>query len=576
MMSISNDKLKNYAEMFELIHNGICIINNQGLIVYCNKSCLVSLNTTEDDVIGNYINSIVDEPLEMVFRQGITCSNVLRIVGNQTLLVNQAPIYENGQIIGAIHMFQNVSELNSIIHGTGEKESSQIKEVLELLYHGIVIVDKEGFITMMNQPYCSLLGLNMDDVIGKHVTEVLPNSKMHIVVKTGQSHYGDFMTLNGRDIIVMRHPIRKNGEIVGAIGKVMFTDVEDLKTLTQRLNIVETKYNYYKKELKRIRGAKYSFDQIVGDNEKMVEAKSLAKRVANSRSTVLIGGESGTGKELFVHAIHEASNRSDGPLVRINCGAIPANILESELFGYEEGAFTGAKKGGRLGKIEQAEGGTLFLDEIGDMPLHMQVKLLRVLQEKEVERLGGNEVNQVNIRVIAATNRSLDEMVKKGEFREDLFYRLNVFHIHIPPLRDRGQDVMNTAHFLLGKLCDELGITIKGFDRQVEQLFTNYHWPGNVREMENVIERAIHLAGPGSYICLQHLSIHLQNLTEELNDFSGFSLEKEIEMAEIKAIKRALKTTKGHKIKAAEVLGIHRASLYRKLEKYNLVEYISD
>ncbi|RXJ00677.1 PAS domain-containing protein [Anaerobacillus alkaliphilus] len=573
MSTVTDEIIQNYKKILEHVHNGIVIINNQGSIVYCNKSCLTSLNLLEEETIGKHINDIVDEPLEMVFLHGISCPNIIRKVGARTLLVNQAPINHEGRIIGAIHIFQDISELNSTIQGHAEKGSQPIKEVLELLYDGIVIVDKEGIITMMNQPYCSLLGLTMDEVIGKHVTEVLPNTQMHIVVKTGQSHYGEFMTLNGRNIIVMRHPIRKNGEIVGAIGKVMFTNVEDLKTLTERLNIVEKKYNYYKKELKRIRGAKYSFDQIVGNNEKMVEAKRLAKKVANSRSTVLIRGESGTGKELFVHAIHEASNRSEGPLVRINCGAIPANILESELFGYEEGAFTGAKKGGRLGKIEQAQGGTLFLDEIGDMPLHMQVKLLRVLQEKEVERLGGNEISQVDIRVVAATNRPLDEMVKKGEFREDLFYRLNVFHIHIPPLRERGQDIMNTAHFLLGKLCDELGMTVKGFDPQVEDLFTSYQWPGNVREMENVIERAIHLTEAGTYISMQHLAPHLQHLTEELQVSRGFSLEKEIEQAEITAIKRAIKASEGHRVKAAELLGIHRASLYRKLEKYKLMEY---
>lgn len=577
-LMILTEQMNSYKNIFDAIHNGVVIINREGMITYCNRASLSLLKTDSPNPVGRHINDFVEEPLEMVFLNGVTCSNVWLKIGNSQILINQAPIFREDKIVGAINIFQNGNELLSLFHHLEDKnkEVNKFKEVLELLYHGVIMVDIDGIITMMNEAYCEFLGVAMEEVIGKHVTEVIPNTKMHLIAKTGQSDYGKLMKINNREIIVMRHPIREDGKIVGAIGKIMFTDMNDLISLTQRLSKVESKINFYEKELKRARGAKYSFQEIVGDNEKMNEAKQLALKVADSRSTVLIRGESGTGKELFVHAIHEASDRSQGPLIRINCAAIPANILESELFGYEEGTFTGGKKGGRAGKIEQANGGTLFLDEIGDMPLHMQVKLLRVIQEKEVERLGSTEIKQVDIRLIAATHRPLEDMVKKGEFREDLYYRLNVFHIYIPPLRERGLDIISTAYYLLNKLCTDFGKTIKGFEPGVEELFYQYPWPGNVREMENVIERAIHLVENGKKIELKHLSTYLLQTVKGDGEVTSFLLEDEIEKAEIATIKRALKAAAGHKVKAAKLLGIHRASLYRKLEKYHLLEYAND
>lgn len=449
-----------------------------------------------------------------------------------------------------------------------EQELLRFKEIFELLYDGIVLIDEQARVTIMNQTYCDFLGIKMEEAIGKHVTEVIENTRMHIVLKTGQAEIGSVQRVKNRDIVVMRLPIRKNGQIVGAIGKVMFDDIRELKTLAQRLNVIEGKLDFYKNELKRVQGAKYSFEQIIGDHEKMKEAKNLAMKVAKSRSTVLIRGESGTGKEWFAHSIHEASLRSDGPFVRVNCAAIPAELMEAELFGYEDGAFTGAKKGGKPGKIELAQGGTLFLDEIGDMPMKMQAKLLRVLQEREIERVGGIKISQVDIRIIAATNRPLEEMVKQGEFREDLYYRLNVFHILIPPLRDRGADILTTAQYILGRLNHDLGTSLSGLHPEVEQLLLRYPWPGNVRELQNVIERAVHMAD-SSEILVEHLPPYLTEKGEE-QQTAVDRLERELEKTEIRVIKQALKESAGNRIKAAQILGIHRASLYRKMDKYGL------
>lgn len=563
---------KKIHNVIESMYNGVIIVNTSGIVTDCNQPACRLLNMKRNQIVGKRILDILpDTELHMVAIDGIARLNKQQKIGDNIVLANRSPIYQDKKIIGAVSVFQDITELEEALQKLRkkEKEIDSYKTIFELLYEGVVMVNNEGIITMINDKYCSLLNVKKEDVIGKHVTEVIENTRMHIVIQTGKEEFGSVQKINGRDVIVMRSPIRENGEIVGAVGKVMFQDIHDLKTLAQRLNVIEKRLDYYKEELKRVRGAKYTFDQIIGNHHRMKETKELAWRVAQSHSTVLIRGESGTGKELFAHAIHEASRRSVGPFVRLNCAAIPADLMESELFGYEQGAFTGAKKGGKPGKIELAQGGTLFLDEIGDMPLNMQVKLLRVLQEKEVERIGGTQINQVDIRIIAATNRALEEMVKMKEFREDLYYRLNVFNINIPPLRERGKDIITTAHFILGKLNHEFGTSVSGFSSEVESLFMCYRWTGNVREMQNVIERAIHLV-EGTKIELEHLPPYFLKLNIKEKNQTLFSLEQEIENAEIKAIKRALTACEGNRVKAAEMLKIHRASLYRKLEKYNL------
>lgn len=561
-------------DIIDAIYNGVLIIDSDGIIVKCNKTACELIGKSEEELLKQHITSInKDATLYQVALDGVPLLNVQHLINGKHIVSNETPIYSNEKLVGAIAVFQEVTELNQTLNLLDEKEKEvkYLKNILELLYDGVIVVDKKGHVTMINQNYCDFLGVQMDDVIGKHVTEVIKNTRMHIVVKTGQAEIGSFMKVRDENIVVMRTPIWRDGEVVGAVGKVLYSDVNELKTLVQRLNVAESNLDYYKQELKKVRGAKYSFNQIIGEHERMKEAKELAMKVAPSRSTVLIRGESGTGKELFAHAIHEASKRSEGPFISLNCAALPPDLLEAELFGYEEGAFTGAKKGGKPGKIELAHGGTLFLDEVGDMPLNMQVKLLRVLQEREFERVGGNHTYKVDIRLISATNRPLEEMVKKSEFREDLYYRLNVFQIVIPPLRERGQDIITTAHLILGQLNSEFGKNISRFDSEVEEFFLNYHWPGNVRELQNVIERALHVAEGGPAIRLEHFPPYLLNHLERHSHHANYTLTEQLEKAEKIALVRALEASNGNRSLAAKLLGIHRASLYRKLEKHGLL-----
>jgi transcriptional regulator with PAS, ATPase and Fis domain len=320
-----------------------------------------------------------------------------------------------------------------------------------------------------------------------------------------------------------------------------------------------------------MRGAKYSWQSIIGNSVMMQDVKAMAAKAAKTDSNVLINGESGTGKELFAHAIHNDSKRFDGPFIKINCAAIPKDLLESELFGYEEGAFTGAKKQGKVGKFELATGGTIFLDEIGDMPLDMQVKILRVLQEKEIERIGGNKTIPVDCRIIAATNRDLVERIRENEFREDLYYRLNVVNIEVPPLRLRKDDVEILTLKLMEKLSSALGKFVSNITVDALDSLKLYNWPGNIRELENVVERAINMTDSET-IEIQHLPpfIIAQQSHEQIEIADLTSLRHAVEEVEKATILKCLRAVSYNKLKAAKILGISRTSLYEKIEKFQI------
>ncbi|WP_353093719.1 sigma 54-interacting transcriptional regulator [Tissierella praeacuta] len=446
-----------------------------------------------------------------------------------------------------------------------------LEDVLNYAYEGYVLVDPEGKIVKMN--YEKLLGIKEEEVIGKYVEGIIENTRMHIVVKTGIKELRDVQRIQGHDMITNRIPIIKQGKVIGAVGTVLFKDISEVKELAHQLLDLQSKINKYKGEIERIEGSKYSFDSIITQNPKMEYLKKVGSMAAETNSTVLITGESGTGKELFAHAIHRASYRKGEAFIAINCAAIPKDLLESELFGYDRGAFTGARKEGKVGKFELASGGTLFLDEIGDMPLEMQAKILRVLESKEFERVGGNKKIAFDARVIAATNENIEEAIRKGKFREDLYYRLNVITIEIPPLRDRIEDIESLSQNILSYLLKEMRLGEKKIDKETIRIFKSYDWPGNVRELRNVLERAINLSS-GKIILPDHLPERLIDkavYTMGDGEINNIPLLKDIVVeAEIEAIRKALILTKGNKSLAAEKLGIHRTALYKKIDKYKM------
>jgi len=446
-----------------------------------------------------------------------------------------------------------------------------LNAMVETPHEAIIIVDTRGIIRFINEGYADFLGYRPEQLINRHILEIVPQTQLLDVLKTGKPQYGDIWTINDQRLAVTRLPIEKDGQIIGVLGRSMFRDEIALALdFAKKIKKLEDRLASYRAELDYERRAKYEADEIIGNSSAMLKLKNRIYKVAKTSSTVLITGESGTGKELFAHAIHNASKRRNRAFVRVNCTSIPMDLLESELFGYDEGAFTGAKRGGKLGKFEIAQGGTIFLDEIGDMDRSMQAKLLRVLQEKEIERIGSNKPVPIDVRVIAATNRNLEEMMRNNQFREDLYYRLNVVLFQVPPLRERKSDIPDLTTELVKKLNKRLGAAITGLDQEVMEMFLNYDWPGNVRELENLLEQAINLAEDK---ILNRLDFPVLNkrLQRQLEGRSLTGtvrpLHEAVKEAEKKAIFTALSATDNNKKEAARLLGIHRSVLYRKLEQ---------
>jgi PAS domain S-box-containing protein len=454
------------------------------------------------------------------------------------------------------------------------KEKIQFYEaVLDTMRNGVMITDPEGKIVFFNKNYGKFFGINPQDLIGKHCREVVDNTRMHIVAKTGIAEINHIQKIRGENRIVQRIPIEKDGKIIGVFGQIMFKDVQDVLALARKISVLESKVELYEKELESLRSSKYTIKDIVGESDKINEVKELAMKASLTNSPVLLIGESGTGKELFAHAIHYASERRPFPFIRLNCAAIPKDLLEAELFGYEPGAFTGAGSKVKPGKFELAHRGTIFMDEISDLPLEMQPKLLRVLEEKEVERIGGNRVTKVDFRLIAASGDSLIKCVEQGKFRKDLFYRLNVIPIAIPPLRERSKDIPLIACHLVKKINKEMGVHVTEISPEVLKAFESYYWPGNVRELANVLERVLSTID-NNIIKIHHLPIFFQTKVGESPKAPSADLKRLKEDMEKEALLHAMRVSNNNKNRAAKMLGIHRTALYKKIRKFNLSQEI--
>lgn len=433
--------------------------------------------------------------------------------------------------------------------------------VLETTHEGIFAIDSTGHIQHCNSTAESLFKTTREDIQGSHIGRFMLATPALEVLRTGVGYTeNEELYSNDRGVfhlIVTAKPFSRGGRVGGVV--ISFRDIEEAQKLVYNINT---------------RALKYTFDDIMGESEAIVKAKNLSLLTARGNSTVLITGESGTGKEMFAKAIHFASPRSKGQFVTVNCGAIPENLLESELFGYERGAFTGANDKGKIGKFELANGGTIFLDEIGDMPLHLQVKILHVLQNMRFERVGGNKTIIVDVRVVAATNKDLEKMIKEGTFREDLYYRLSVIPLMIPPLRGRKSDIKLLMHYFLQKYNRFMNKKITGFSPEVDELYINYNWPGNVRELENAVEYGTNMAF-GDTIGIDSVPARLVKIVAspmEIKD-SNLPLGEQVKMFEKEIFIRKLEKYKGNsnaKDNVAKELGLSRATLYRKLSELDI------
>lgn len=497
-----------------------------------------------------------------------------------------APIIRNGKVLGVL----NVSGLKNMVHPhtlgmvvaaahaiETEIENEIAKNQLiiknkfqdalvESMSDGVLTVDREGYVTYINEIGADILGVNKENSIGKHVTELVDFKPVVLeVLKTGVGYVDkEFIVKNTKGatihFIKTAVPIRdENGELVGVVDTF-----RKIKRVQKMVNDMVGAY------------ANFTFDDIIGSDGKFRECIRLAKIAAESSSNVLIQGESGTGKELLAHAIHNSSNRRKEPFITINCAAIPRELIESELFGYQGGAFTGALKNGRSGKFELANGGTIFLDEIGDMPIDMQVKLLRVIQEKQFTRIGGSNIFKVDVRIISATNKDLIEECNNGNFRRDLYYRLNVLNIETVPLRNRTSSIVELSEYFIRKMNNKLDKKVKGVDEEVIRCFTKYNWPGNVRELENVIERAVNIC-EGEKITMKDLprSIFKTENTvncssEETTEITDNTKIMSLDELERRQILKVIELLNGNISQAAEVLKVSRNTLYNKIKKYRL------
>ena len=536
--------------------------------VIANKSFkkLLGIESEELEVIRNILKSY--DLLDVLKNEGVTEKEIF--FGNKRIIVESLKFDKSEIIRFTLTVFKEFVDVD--VTRTEIRELKQslgvMKDILDNAYQGIVLVNEEAKIIKWN--YEKLFGIKEEEVLGKPVEEVIENTRLHMVVKTGNKELYDIQRIQGHDMIASRTPIVKDGHVIGAVGTVLFKDAKEVKDLANKIKVLENTVNIYKSEIGKMYCANYTFDDIITQNENMIKLKKIAQKAANSSSTILIEGESGTGKEYFAHAIHDASFRRNAPFVRINCAAIPHELLESELFGYESGSFTGAKKEGKIGKFELANGGTVLLDEIGSLPFNMQAKLLRVLEEREFEKIGGHSGVKIDMKVIACTNENLCELVEKGLFRHDLYFRLNVVGITIPPLRDRMDDIELLCENILNKQLQSVGLEPKKITEDSLTALKINNWPGNVKELRNVLERASNMTS-NNYVNLHNLQDYISNKVlnkEEVNKKK--QLRDKVAQAEIEAIIDAIKQSKGSRTEAAKILGIHRTALYKKLASYGI------
>jgi PAS domain S-box-containing protein len=565
--------LADELSIFNSVYNLVVAVDYQGRVIIFNPTSERVFNYPAEKALGRHIREVIPfTGLPKVLQTGKPHIGRKFVVGNALYVVNRTPIIRNNTIVGAIGVAQEITELQHLAQEL--KEVKEINDLLESIFHstreGYLAITNEGRILMLNQPMAELLGVSIDSAVGRHIRDIVHDKRLPQILWTGRFQYGELVRIQGRETVVMRMPLYNQGRLVGAVSKVIFQDVEQLLALAENISSQRRTFPCHTTTFGDSHSARYTVDSLIGNSKVITRLRETVSRVAQGPSTVLIRGESGTGKELVAHALHANSPRHKGPFIKVNCAAVPENLLESELFGYQEGAFTGARKGGQVGKFELANGGTIFLDEIGDMPLPMQAKILRVLQEKEIERLGDSRPRPVDVRVVAATNRDLEELIRQGRFREDLYYRLNVVSIYIPPLRERIDDIPLLVNHFIQKFNCEFGVIVQDVSPEVLEVFCNYHWPGNVRELENVLERAFNLVD-GNTIELKHLPPYLQQASQgKKRNLFNHTLATLLREVEKEALLEALAAAGGNKMQAARNLGISRAWLYKKMKQYGI------
>jgi len=559
-------------------HDAVIAINNNEIITIFNKAAEKLTEIRARDAINKKVVDVIKTTrLPIVLETGESELNQIQMLLDTEIITNRKPVYnDDGKIIGAIAVFRDISEVKELVEKITDLRSikNTLKAIIESTQDAISVVDEKGYGMMINPAYTRLTGFTMDDVIGSYCTkDVASGESVHLKVLESKKPVSGARLRVGpqkKEVLVEAAPIIVNGELRGSVAVI-----HDLTEINRLLNELDEA-----KSIIRNLEAKYCFDDIIGEDFKFKKIIKKAKAAASTPATVILRGESGVGKELFAHAIHNESKRKNNQFVRVNCAALSESLLESELFGYVSGAFTGANKDGKIGLFEKADRGTIFLDEIGEMKISTQVKLLRVLQEREIVRVGGTKSISVDVRIISATNKNLEEEIKKGNFRKDLYYRLNVVPIDIIPIREHIEDVDLIVHKLIIKYNQEYGRSVQSISKNAINEIKKYNWPGNVREIENYIGRTIINMDFNDEI-IEHKHLPLINVSNiNIIDTSGIELDtlelKCINLKEAsqeferKYILNVLKKNGNNRILTAKELQISERSLYYKISKYEI------
>ncbi|MGG7076977.1 HPr family phosphocarrier protein [Clostridium sardiniense] len=511
--NIIEDNNITWEQVIKSTANGVVVVDESGNIIMTNSSADKILGINYSDVVGKEISEVLPKSfIPIVLKEKKAKLGIKQLHNDKIIFNNITPIIIEGKLKGVVSVFEDISNLEKIKSELYEVEElkERLQLILENVNDGICFVNKEGIITYVNKNYSNLFNEGEENILGKNIKDLPGNEAKVDALKSGKGIANHIDRRKEESTLIENvNPIIIDNKVRGAVSVVK--ELSEVQVLWQMLNELSDKENYLEEELLRTKDNE-DFHKFIGKSGKTIDVLAIAKKAARGNATVLIRGESGTGKEIIAEGIHFSSNNAKGPFVRVNCAAIPSNLLESELFGHEKGSFTGAIKR-KLGKFELANNGTIFLDEIGEMEKNMQAKILRVLQEKEFTRVGGDEVIKINVRIITATHRNLEEMVSDGEFREDLYYRLNVIPIHIPPLRKRKQDLAFLIGHFIEKISKEINKRITGVNNEAMEAFLNYSWPGNVRELENILERVITLTDK-NYIDYEDLPLYLKSTKE--------------------------------------------------------------
>ena len=561
--------------LMDSIHNPMVAVNNDSRIALCNRAFSQIVDRPRHTIIGAPIHTVVPGTrLTSIVETGKTeAARKIRIAGT-TYLANRTPIIDNHRVVGAMALLQDISGIEALADELKLSSSTneELQDIIEASFDGIFVTDGHGKVTRINQAYERLTGIKRSEIIGKAMTDLVKKgyyneSATLKVLKSGHPESIMQKVKNGKTIMVTGTPVLdKAGRTSRVVTNVR--DVTELSRLQHELCTMRTLRSHYEVEINSLRQDQGNGEYIIR-SKKMLEITSLAMRIAQVDSTVLIHGESGVGKELVAEMIHTNGKRRRRPFIKINCASIPETLLEAELFGYAPGAFTGASNKGKAGLFEAARNGSIFMDEVGEMSLPLQSKLLRVIQEKEVTRIGETRPINVDVRIITATNRDLEKMVQEKSFRKDLFFRLNVVPVLIPPLRERSEAIVPMIHHFLAKYNKRFDFS-KQMAPEAVDILTSHDWPGNVRELENVIERLVVIT-PDDTILASDIpdSIRRSKGRLPLPPLTGRTLKEILEEVEAHAIDEALKTHKTTR-KAAEALGVNQSTVVRKACRYGL------